>query len=76
MIDIPGPSEPKLYINTFLKSLVDDLLGLWRGLLLLKDGSVVRAALLGVAADMSVARKVSQFLGHKADLGCNKCDQI
>ena len=34
---------------------------------------MVRAALLGVAADMPAARKVSQFLGHKADLGCNKC---
>ena len=70
---IPGPSEPKLHINSFLKPLVDDLLNLWKGLPLLKDGSMVRAALLGVAADMPAARKVSQFLGHKADLGCNKC---
>ena len=70
---IPGPSEPKLHINTFLKPLVDDLLCLWKGLPLLKDGSMVRAALLGVAADMPAARKVSQFLGHKADLGCNRC---
>ena len=44
-----------------------------KGLPLLKDGSMVRAALLGVAADMPAARKVSQFLGHKADLGCNRC---
>ena len=58
---IPGPSEPKLHINTFLKPLVDDLLCLWNGLPLLEDGSVVRAALLGVAADMAAARKVSQF---------------
>ena len=70
---IPGPSEPKLHINTFLKPLVDGLLCLWKGLPLLKDGSMVRAALLGVAADMPAARKVSQFLGHKADLGCNRC---
>ena len=70
---IPGPSEPRLHINTFLKPLVDDLLCLWKGLPLLKDGSMVRAALLGVAADMPAARKVSQFLGHKADLGCNRC---
>ena len=53
---IPGPSEPKLRINTFLKSLVDDLLSLWKGLPLLKDGSMVRSALLGVAADMPASR--------------------
>ena len=34
---------------------------------------MVRATFLGVAADMSAAREFSQFLGHKADLGCNKC---
>ena len=34
---------------------------------------MARAALLGVAADMPAARKVSQFLCHKADLGFNKC---
>ena len=28
IVDIPGPSEPKLHINTFLKPLVDDILGL------------------------------------------------
>ena len=70
---IPGPLEPKIHINTFLKPLVDDLLCLWKGLPLLKDGSIVRAALLGVAADMPAARKVSQFLGHKVDLDCNRC---
>ena len=29
---IPGPTEPKGNINTFLKPLVDDLLLLWDGL--------------------------------------------
>ena len=33
------------------------------------SGSVIRAALLGVSFDMPALRKVSQFLGHKADLG-------
>ena len=55
---------PKLHTNTFVKPLVD-LLCLWKGLQLLKDRSMVRAALLGVAADMQAARKISQFLGHK-----------
>ena len=29
---IPGPTEPKGNINTFLKPLVDDLILLWDGL--------------------------------------------
>ena len=56
---IPGLSEPQLHINPFLKPLVDDLLCLWKGLPLLNDGSMVRTALLDVAADMPAARKVS-----------------
>lgn len=33
----------------------------------------VRAALLAVTADLPAMRKVTQFLGHKADLGCSRC---
>ena len=29
--------------------------------------------LLGLSADMPALRKVAQFLGHKADLGCSCC---
>ena len=35
--------------------------------------TVIRATLLGVSCDMPALRKVSQFLGHKADLGCSRC---
>ena len=37
------------------------------------NGNIVKAALLGVSTDMPAVRKVSQFLGHKADLGCSQC---
>ena len=70
---IPGPSEPKGNINTFLAPLVDDLLLLKDGLDLLPNGGNVKAALLGLSADMPALRKVAQFLGHKADLGCSRC---
>lgn len=70
---IPGPSEPKGHIKTFLKPIVDDLVLLWNGLPLHPDGSIVKALLLGVSADMPALRKVTQFLGHKADLGCTYC---
>ena len=37
-------------------------------------GKKVKAALLGVTSDMPAAlRKMLQFLGHKADLGCSHC---
>ena len=48
---IPGPSEPKLHINDFLRPLVDDLELLWNGIeVVLADGSIkaVKAALVCV----------------------------
>ena len=71
---IPGPHEPRIDINTFLKPLVDDLLDLWDGISLTPGGSVImRAALLAVAADLPAMRKITQFLSHKANLGCTRC---
>ena len=71
---IPGPHEPQENINTYLKPLVDDLTNLWRGMLLIPASSIpVRAALLAVATDLPALRKITQFLGHKADLGCHIC---
>ena len=73
---IPGPSEPKLDINTFLTPLVKDLERLWSGVeVMLSDGTKtsIRAALVCVACDLPASRKVAQFLGHKAGYRCNKC---
>ena len=33
----------------------------------------MRAALLCVSSDLPALRKITQFLGHKADLGCSRC---
>ena len=71
---IPGPTEPKGNINTFLKPLVDDLLLLWDGLPLHPEGKTVKAALIALSADMPALRKVSQFVSHKADYGCSRCN--
>ena len=70
---IPGPTEPKRNINTFLKPLVDDLIPLWDGLPLHPVGRNIKAALLGISADMPAMKKVTRFLGHKADYGCSRC---
>ena len=70
---IPGPSAQKGNINTFLAPLVDDLLLLKDDLDFLPNGSIVKAAPLGFLADTPALRKVAQFLGCKADLGCSRC---
>ena len=53
---------------------MDDLQDLWNGVALDTDGSAtLRAALVAVTTDLPALRKVTQFLGHKADLGCSRC---
>ena len=51
---LPGPNEPSVHINTFLRPLVDDLLNLWEGVPFVYEGSrhVMRAALMAVTADL------------------------
>ena len=75
---IPGPHEPKLNINTYLKPLVDELQELYKGVVLpcssgyLKQRHV-RACVVCLAADIPASHKMCGFLGHSARLGCNKC---
>ena len=53
---------------------MDDLVDLWSGVPLVPgEPQNVRTALMAVTADMPAMRKLTQFLGHKADLGCSKC---
>lgn len=72
---IPGPKEPSLNINSFLKPSVDELLEFLDGVHLKVDGrsQIVRCALLCVACDIPASRKVNGFLGHTAIRGCSKC---
>ena len=73
---IPGPKEPSLTINSFLRPLIDELLSFFNGVQMSipVGGSIlVRCALLCVACDIPACRKVTGFLGHSATLGCSKC---
>ena len=72
---IPGPDEPRLTIDTFLRPLVDELIELWNGVHLAFRNRLclVRCALLCVACDQPAARKVCGFLSHSAMLGCPRC---
>ena len=74
---IPGPNEPKLSVNSFLKPLIDDLMELWHGTLI-KSGSAfgvtsVRCMLTSISADIPATRKLCGFMSHSARRGCSKC---
>ena len=77
---IPGPHEPKLTINSYLRPLVEELNTLWQGLQIKVDncGSLktFRAALLCVGCDVPAARKVCGFTGHASNHGCSKCTKM
>ena len=71
---IPGPKEPKGDINSFLKSLVDELIDFWDGVIFedscLPGGMLkLRGALLALCCDVPVARKCGRFAGHSAAKG-------
>ena len=74
---IPGPSEPKREVNSFLRPLVSELLDLWKGVPMHVHGhaiqQTIRCALICVSSDMPASTKACGFLGHMANLGCSKC---
>lgn len=74
---IPGPSEPSLTINSYLTPLVQELKAAWETGFTVQTSScsyiTIRLALTCVSCDMPASRKVCGFLGHNAQLGCNKC---
>lgn len=73
---IPGPKEPKLNLNSFLKPFVSEMLSLWEGVVMMterKADVLVRAALVCAGCDIPAARKVCGFVGHNGYRGCSKC---
>lgn len=74
---MPGPSEPTLTVNSYLKPLVSSLLDLWSGVLLSVPSSnskaTFRCALLGVSCDLPAGRKTCGLTSYSANLGCSRC---
>ena len=74
---IPGPKEPKKNINTYLRPLVDELLGFWQGKYLRVSSAFgimpVRCALTCITCDLPATRKICGFLSFCASQGCSKC---
>ena len=70
---IPGPKEPKLNINTYLKPIVDELERLWTGFYLDDDGqfgkSLYKLAIICLSSDIPATRKCGGFLGFSATKG-------
>lgn len=75
---MPGPHEPKLNINSYLKPLVKELNTLWQGVQIEIKGNLMtfHAALLCVRCDIPAARKVCGFTGHGSSHGCLKCKKV
>ena len=73
---IPGPSEPKKTINSFLTPLILELKEAWSNGFIISTGKsqvCIKLALSCVTCDIPATRKVCGFLGHNSELGCNKC---
>ena len=72
---IPGPHEPKKNINTYMKPMIDELLLLWKGVVINIDERevTIRAAVSCLACDIPAARKVGGFIGHRGRRGCSRC---
>lgn len=68
---IPGPKEPELVINSFLKPFVDELLLFWDGVYLKEnqEDTLYRFALLGTSSDLPATRKCCGFLSFNAFQG-------
>jgi hypothetical protein len=77
---VPGPDEPELTINGFLRPIVDDLLRLERGIrmptALCPSGRLVRALLALVTADTPAGKKVCGYTAHSSTHGCNFCNKL
>ena len=74
---IPGPKEPKLSIDTYLKPLINELKSMYTNGLSVSTPQgtriTVRVAVSCISCDIPATRKVCGFLSHTANLGCNKC---
>lgn len=69
---IPGPAEPSLHLNSYLKPLVDELLELDEGVHFEDTapmGNYYRLRLFGCSSDLPATRKLGGFLSFNAEYG-------
>ena len=75
---IPGPTEPSVTINSYLRPLVDELNKLWKGVTMkIPNGEkTIHAALLCTGCDIPAGKKLCGFKGWGTARGCNRCFKI
>ncbi|XP_057311059.1 uncharacterized protein LOC130648935 [Hydractinia symbiolongicarpus] len=77
---IPGPKEPNLHINSFIKPMVDELLQYWDGVIMKEPSSIgyslYKIALISISNDIPATRKFGGFLNFNAKSGCSKCLKV
>ena len=68
---IPGPKEPALNVNSFLKPLVNKLLAFWKGVSLVEKSELqlYRFVLLCISSDLPATRKCCGFMSYNAEKG-------
>ena len=70
---LPGPSEPKLTVNTYLSVIIEDLLKLDRGIEMNdstpQGNNLYRFRILSCASDLPATRKLGGFLSFSANSG-------
>jgi len=65
---IPGPTEPKLHVNSYLRPHVKDFQSLWNGGFFLEKGdqAFYRVAVFCMTSDVPATRKLGGFKAHNA----------
>ena len=68
-------------VNTYLKTMVDEILVLWKGIQIETSRSIlgirtIRVALACISSDIPATRKLCGFYGFKARHGCSKCMKL
>ena len=70
---IPGPSEPKFNINSYLKPIVDELEKGWEGIMLKDSGflrkNLYKFSLVCLSSDIPATRTCGGFIGFSAKKG-------
>ena len=68
---IPGPKEPSLTINSYLRPHIDELLKFWDGVVMIENKvpTLYKIALIGSSSDVPASRKFNGFMAHNANKG-------
>ena len=74
---IPGPTEPKKHVNSFLAPIVEELkefyTGCWVQAGQTHQKFYCRLALLCASCDIPASRKIAGFVSHGGLKGCSRC---